>query len=208
METDTLVTKRSTSTETSVESTAICSTLPKKLRLKAKNLYLTSPQCSVSKEDVMTKIKTKWPDLVFAVVGRENHEDGNPHLHCLISLPARFRTRNASALDELTGQHGNYQSARDVQRVMRYVTKDEDFVSYKVEVDLFLNAKEAKTTSKIAIATALIKEGATMEKLFEEVPTCFVLHKRKLEETIAWVSMKRMRVRCTHLKMGKWTNES
>lgn len=32
-----------------------------------------------------------------------------------------------------------------------------------------------------------------MDVIFAEVPTVFVLHKRKLEETIAWVSLKKMR---------------
>lgn len=121
----------------------------KPFRLEAKNLFLTYPQCTMNKEDLLEKIKLKWVDLAFAVVARELHEDGSPHLHCLISLPVRFRTRNASALDELTGQHGNYQSARNVRKVMQYVTKGNEYCSYKVDVDQYLNDKEQKQNSKV-----------------------------------------------------------
>lgn len=162
-------------------------------RLEAKNLFLTYPQCSLLKEDVLSKIKTFFSSLVFAVVAHELHEDGSPHLHCLISLSARYRTRDASALDVFTGQHGNYQSARNVFKVMQYVTKGKDYISHGVDVQTYLNARESKTNSKLAIAVEMINEGKSLEEIDKEIPTCVLSNKRKIEEYIAWKVSKKMK---------------
>ncbi len=79
-------------------------------RLNAKNLSLTYPKCNAMKEAVMTKLLIMFPSQIqYAIICQEHHVDGDLHLHLMIQGVKPFNIRNATKLDELTGQHGNYQ---------------------------------------------------------------------------------------------------
>lgn len=94
-------------------------------RLKAKNLFLTYPQCLEEPQGLidflLEKLESKEP--LYIVVSQEEHEDGTPHLHAFISLNKTLDTRNARFFD--SGDiHGNYQAANDPKAVYQYVIKD------------------------------------------------------------------------------------
>ena len=54
-------------------------------RNRSKGWFLTYPQCSVAKEDLLAALQAKV-DVVEYVVAAELHQDGNPHLHAFIAL--------------------------------------------------------------------------------------------------------------------------
>jgi len=94
-------------------------------RIKAKNLFLTYPQCLEEPQHLidflLEKLASKEP--VYILVCQEEHEDGTPHLHAFVSLNKTLDTRNARFFD--SGDiHGNYQAANDPKAVYQYVTKD------------------------------------------------------------------------------------
>lgn len=102
-------------------------------RLQAKKLFLTYPQCQCTKQLAMSKVMAKFgTNLEYAVISREDHhqadEEGclGAHLHMIIVLKEKFRSRQANCLDCLVDppQHGNYQSARNAGKVMKYVVKE------------------------------------------------------------------------------------
>jgi len=93
--------------------------------IQGKNFFLTYPQCTLSAEYVGRKLMTIFDAekiLYLRVVG-ELHEDGEPHLHCLVCLSGRIKRTNARFAD-IDTFHGNYKLAYEVDGVMAYMDKD------------------------------------------------------------------------------------
>ena len=72
-----------------------------KFRLSCKRLFLTWPQCPVSRDDAARQIKEKLKKSVIKrlVVGQEHHQDGELHLHAAIELERRCSIRRANYFD-------------------------------------------------------------------------------------------------------------
>lgn len=98
-------------------------------RLACKHLFLTYPQCPLSKEEGLELLRPiLLPfDPSYVCIASELHEDGNSHLHVLALLRRKLNTRNARYFD-LGAYHGNYQAARNPSDVRDYVTKDGNFL--------------------------------------------------------------------------------
>jgi len=77
--------------------------------LHARNLFLTYPHCNLQPDYAMELLLGALgrANILYAVVGAEQHQDGTPHLHAVILGNAPFRIRDAHALD-LMDFHGNY----------------------------------------------------------------------------------------------------
>jgi len=99
-------------------------------QLQAKKLFLTYAQCPLSREELMDFLwehpllneKSNGPKYIR--VARELHEDGEFHLHALVILEMKLRTRSPRFLDFL-GHHGKYEAARDVFASMDYLAKED-----------------------------------------------------------------------------------
>lgn len=70
----------------------------------------------------------------YVIAGRENHEDGTPHFHALVSFKRRKDVRNANYFD-FGNVHPNIQSCRNVAAWTTYVKKDGDFFEQGVAKD-------------------------------------------------------------------------
>lgn len=157
------------------------STRRNQFRLQACNLFLTWPQCATTKEEVLEKIKEKFGDqLDFAVVAAELHEDGAPHLHAVVSLREKFRSRDPNCLDSLANSHGNYQSARKMRDCVKYVVKDGDFTSHGVDISAYLQAAKTKKSTKATKIATRIMDGATLQDLLKEEPGFVLQNLQKL----------------------------
>ncbi len=169
---------------------------PSPFRLNAKHLFLTFPQCDEEKEVVLASIISKL-DPEWAVVAQEQHKDGTPHLHCVIVLKKRRNIRGCKLLDSIVGKHGDYQSARDLVKVLSYVAKTSVYVAYNVNVAMYLaNAlkhKKRKGLSKSDLVAAKIGGGASLLEIDTLFPGYFMINKRKIEAYAAWTSLKRQR---------------
>ena len=78
-------------------------------------------------------------------MSQEAHSDGTPHLHAFIVLDVRLRTRDAKFADLTSSAgiaHGNYQVAKNYMFVIKYVTKDNDFIEHNMNVKHELEARE------------------------------------------------------------------
>ncbi len=163
--------------------------------LQATNLFITFPQCDVTKESVLLNIGARLKPK-FAIVAVEQHADGHPHLHCAIKLKQRTRIPHA-VLDGLAGKHGDYQGARDMLKVISYIVKDNEYVSFGIEVPQYLARRirhEApKKRSMRDRVAAKVREGASLDEIDDMLPGYFMMNKRKIQDYVSWVSLKRQR---------------
>ena len=97
-------------------------------RISSKSWFLTWPKCSLTKEEVLAGLRAKKP-IKAAVIARELHEDGTPHIHAYVLLEKRFDCRQSSFWD-LAPFHGNYQKAKSIDAVIRYIKKDGDILEF------------------------------------------------------------------------------
>lgn len=175
-------------TSTSTTSTSIVPSPPsvprkKGFRLQGKNLFLTFPQCPAKKEEVQVRLLGKWQEeLDWYIIAEEDHADGTPHLHLLLSFKEQFRTCRLDAFDFLGGKHGNYQVAKNQKKCVQYVTKSDNYLAVGIDVASVLQKK----SGKFGTLAKLIMEGNTLQQLNDVDPGSVLMHKRKLEEYIAW----------------------
>lgn len=117
-------------------------------RTRSKGWFLTYPQCSVAKEDLLDALKAKV-DVVEYVVAAELHQDGNPHLHAFIALRAKFEWYAKKQPDfwDVDGHHPNVQIARSWRCCIAYCKKDGDFIT-NIDLDA-ARAKKAAHNAKL-----------------------------------------------------------
>jgi len=154
----------------------------KAFRFQAKSLYATYPQCAAKKEDVLQKIVDKWsPNVSFAVVAEEKHQDGSPHLHVLVKFRSQISSSCATFADFLTGSHGNYQSARNISHVWKYVTKDGCYVVHgDVPIDVTTSEASGKVTMD-EIADFMVS-GGSLQDVFKRWPGKMLMYRNRIEQ--------------------------
>ena len=163
--------------------------------LCAKNLSLTYPQCETPASTVLERVRDHFGDnLRFAVVCRETHRTGEPHLHVAVALKMRIQTRQADWADVFAGKHGNYQATRSMRRWVAYVAKEGDVVSHGVDLQAYLQAAAGKQSTRAAVVAEAVKEGKTLAQLDEDHGDFLLLHMKKVQEYQAFQHRKKQRV--------------
>ena len=99
-------------------------------RARSKGWFLTYPQCSLAKEDLLDALKAKV-DVQEYVVAAELHQDGNPHLHAFIALRGQllWNAKKTPAFWDVDGHHPNVQIARSWRCCVAYCKKDGDYIT-------------------------------------------------------------------------------
>lgn len=95
-------------------------------QINSSKLFLTYPQCTLTKEDVRDYLQQKFNPSEI-IVASELHTNGDPHIHAYLSLKDTFRTRDSRFADLPGGFHGNYQGCRSAKSVIKYCTKEDDY---------------------------------------------------------------------------------
>lgn len=136
--------------------------------LNTSQLFLTYPQCNLSKEDMFTKLLEKFTSknltAELLLVAHELHKNGDHHLHVYCKLNGAFRSSLANCLD--VGQyHGNYQGCRSAKNVLKYCTKAEDYVA-NFDVAPLLS----KSQSRKEHLESVINRKRTLQELVKEHP--------------------------------------
>lgn len=127
----------------------------KQFRLNAKKLFITYSQVSIeiTKEHVLEQLQTKLMIKDY-LIAREYHKDEGVHFHALLELVQRCDIKNSNTLDitwENETFHGNYQTAKNMNALRAYISKDRDIIS-----SWDINYKTGKLISlekKLAIMT-------------------------------------------------------
>ena len=95
-------------------------------RLQTKGVFLTYPQCPADRETVRDMLQAKGYNVVKGIVGQEQHQDGNFHLHAYAKFDRQIDVKNARHFDlEFNSKiyHGKYETAKSAIKSIRYITK-------------------------------------------------------------------------------------
>ncbi len=162
--------------------------------LRARHLFLTYPQNSLEPKLLSERIQ-KSLDPEWSVVCQEEHDDEGLHLHALIRLKKRKYWYKANCFDELGGKHGNYQAARNVRALMKYVTKERGkIVSVGIDpIEFKRRAKKRKrcVDTKSSQASKIIDEGGNIRDVKKKFPGFFMMNMHKIRAYQTWVENER-----------------
>jgi len=92
-------------------------------RFDAKNVFLTYPQSGLLTAERLRDFLVEELGAKWFHIGRESHDDGQPHLHAYAGWDQRHRARGADHFD-VDGKHPNITIPRSVRDVRKYVGKD------------------------------------------------------------------------------------
>lgn len=148
-------------------------------RLNSSQLFLTYPQCTLTKEKMLEELTEKVKPRIIKdyIIAHELHANGDHHLHCYLKLDEKTNYRDPKCLDIGT-YHGNYQGCRSSKNVMKYVTKAEDYIS-NLDVEEII---QKRNTKKRILGQKLIS-GQPLVKLIEEFPE-YIFGYKKLKEDV------------------------
>lgn len=180
-----------------------------KFRLSTKGILLTYPQCSIEIDSLQSLIFEKLSkyNIKEYFIGRELHEDENPHFHVYVKLDKKVDIKRHDFLDlevldekgEIVKYHGRYESAKKRENVINYITKDiftKSQANSQLRMSDNIKAQLSKVYSLVDIDHRLImlaKNGEVTKALKmveEEDYKRFVKEGRNLEQTLKWIHMR------------------
>lgn len=161
----------------------------RKLRINAKNLFLTYPKNDNEPQDVMNRIIEHFgmENISYICVGQEEHEDKSLHLHACVCLKSKVDIKDAGpVLEEWGGKHGQYQNPRSVRDVLQYCKKEGKFV----EAGIPPTAAKQKISSQVAEA---VRKGQSLDQLDEMDPGYFMMNMKRIQEYHSLHSRKKLK---------------
>ncbi|ADZ96661.1 C1 [Sweet potato leaf curl virus] len=160
-----------------------------RFNIKAKNYFLTYPQCSLSKEETLQQLlQLQTPtNKKYIKICRELHEDGQPHLHVLLQFEGNYQCTNQRFFDLVSPTrsahfHPNIQRAKSSSDVKSYVDKDGDTLEWgEFQVD-GRSARGGQQTANDAAAEALNagNKEAALQIIKEKLPEKFIFQYHNL----------------------------
>nr|CAM59262.1 AC1 protein [Malvastrum leaf curl Guangdong virus] len=166
---------------------------PSRFKINAKNYFLTYPDCSLTKEETLEKIKAldTPTNKKYIKICRELHQNGNPHLHVLIQFEGKYQCKNQRFFDLVSPNrskhfHPNIQGAKSSSDVKSYINKDGDTLEWgEFQID-GRSARGGQQSANDAYAQAL-NTGSKSEALNvikELAPKDFVLQFHNLSANL------------------------
>lgn len=165
--------------------------------INAKQIFLTYPQCPLTRQEIQQFIKQKFGnDYESSVICQEEHEptedDNNTglHLHAYVLLKKKKHIRNCRFFDiikEDTTYHPNVQSVKSKPAVIKYICKsDVEILSDNFDTEAYLESIQTKKGYSFHILAKQVKEGQTARQIWEndESSGFYVNHKRKIDDII------------------------
>nr|AFO38446.1 C1 [Jatropha mosaic Nigeria virus] len=166
---------------------------PKKFQINCKNLFLTYPQCSLSKEETLSQLtKLSLPsNPKFIRICRELHQNGEPHLHVLVQFEGKVRLTNCRLFDLVSPTrsahfHPNIQGAKSSSDVKAYLEKDGDVLDWgQFQID-GRSARGGKHSTNDAYAQALNagNKSEALRLIKELAPKDYVLQFHNLNSNL------------------------
>ncbi|WXB20467.1 RepA [Nomiamastrel virus] len=138
-------------------------------RICAKNIFLTYPQCPLEKNYVLERLQRNPinHNLSFACVAKEEHMDGNTHLHCLLMYSHRLDIKYSRQFD-IHDYHPNIQAARSPGRIYQYITKGGDVIEGGIKPPN-LEKDEEKTPKKNRGFRYIMQHASTPEEFIQGI---------------------------------------
>lgn len=126
-----------------------------------KGWFLTYPQCPIPKELALKYLDERF-EIQEYVIAEEKHKSGDPHLHAFIKLKKkkRFNPTMWDLTDLGKVYHGHYEPAKSFKCVVRYCTKEGDYISnFDVKKALSKKGKLTKEDLLVDDVDKLLDEG-------------------------------------------------
>lgn len=166
-----------------------------KFRLNSQKLFLTYAQCPLEPTEALEQLKICLSTVTIQeyVIAQEEHKDGHKHLHCFLDLSKKINIKSPTKLDlVLDGvtYHGKYEGVRTEEAVLKYVTKEGNFISSKPLEEL-LHRHECRVGKKKIIGKEIINLASTshLAKHVQEVRPELVMDYDRLRRS--FISFKR-----------------
>lgn len=146
----------------------------KAFRFCASTVFLTYPQCHLSKEYVLEYFKNSF-SIKSALISHEFHKDHGSHLHAWFQFAKKINSRNPRLFD-IQGFHpnigydktnGKKNKKRSKIDIFKYITKDGDFIQYNLNVKRYL---KEYSNHKAHIADALINGEISLVNAVQDEP--------------------------------------
>lgn len=96
---------------------------PRTFHYDGVHVFLTYPQCPLEREQLRDFLVELAPNCSY-IIGRELHDDGNPHLHAYVHFGGRRRFRDTTVFD-VEGYHPNIQKPRNARHCIAYCRKED-----------------------------------------------------------------------------------
>lgn len=185
------------STETANASTNPTSN--RSFRLNAQNLFLTFPQCNLSKEQAAQNLQSKH-SIEWAVIVQEQHQDGNPHLHIALRLKKKANFKDPRVFDHVGEKHGNYQGINSIGKTLAYIRK---FDKTPFTIGSPPEPKEVKEKVSDSIALRLLKKEK-LEAVIEDHPGFVMMNLKKLQDFQNYTEVQTMIKTVPAWSMPQW----
>lgn len=177
------------------------SAAPKRFRIQSKSIFLTYPQCDYPLAEFHANIvaffRSRSIAIAHGVVCRENHEDGNFHLHAAISLLIPLDSRDVRVFDALAGgKHPNIDGRfrKGVKAAYEYVMKEGNYLALPDEsfslLD-FLATKKKESMSEIVVRN--LRDGKNLDELDDQLPAYMLQNLKKVQDYANFLSLKKRR---------------
>ena len=171
----------------------------KRFRVSAKNFFLTYPRCTLTKDQLLQSLLSipTPTEKKYIRVSLETHEDGTPHLHCLIQFAGKFVCTNYQRFDvkhpcSSRVFHPNLQGARSSSDVNTYISKHCDYLEWGTFQIDGRSARGGCQKANDSYAKALNSESTeqALQILKQEQPKDFVLHHDRLLHNLGKIFQK------------------
>lgn len=170
----------------------------RQFRLNTKNIFLTYPLCSLSKDETLFQILNirTTPKLKYVKICRELHQNGEPHIHALLQFEARIQVTNKRLFDLVSPTrsihfHPNILGARSSSDVKKYLDKDGDILEWgEFQIDA-RSARGGQQSANEAYAAALNSgsKSTALDVIRELAPKDFVLQYHNLNSNLERIFM-------------------
>jgi len=111
-----------------------------RFRMRAKSIFLTYPQCDGLIINELWEF-LKGGTATKAIICKELHQDGNEHVHALVSYNKPMSVTDPAAYD-FHEWHPNIQAAKNPAAIINYIKKDGNYFEYGLtEESLFDKAR-------------------------------------------------------------------
>lgn len=172
----------------------------KEFRFQSQTIFLTYPKCNLERSTILEELKKKV-DLENYLIATEKHLDGTDHIHAYLKLKKKLHTRDERFFD-INSFHPNIQSVRSPKAVIKYVSKDGNYLTdlseTAIQQAVLDNVKASEIYEKARKVT--LEKGATEGlKVLEHVKTArdLCIHGGQIEKNLRALEPKPMSIRFT-----------
>lgn len=165
-------------------------------KFNAKNIFLTYPNCPLSKETLLEKLQGLHT-FQYYIVCEELHESGEPHLHAVLTFPKRYHTTNSRAFD-VGHYHPHIKTLKtntDRNQTVEYCKKDGNFKTNM----------PPPVMSRQELAAKIVEAGSITPEFIRENPTIIFLNETSVTKWLQRLNPpKRIQIQTLEKKRHYW----